>query len=152
VVPRVFHDGEALFTTGGISDEMHFVVEGTVNVFLVTPLEERLPLAVVRRGETIGEMGVIDDAPRSASAVANGEVRTLALSQTRYRELAARGDPVAVWLLDTTARGIARRIEAMTERVARARIDPQVLRNLPKDPREQVKRWWHWLGVGRMGG
>lgn len=149
LVRREYQEGDLLFIAGSVSDVMHFIVRGTVEVFFETSAREVVPLARLGPGETLGEMGVIDDRSRTASARALVDVHTLTLCQQCYRDLAARGDPLAVWLLDVTANTLARRILAMEERVARAKADPSILKNLPLDPRANARRWWEWIGFGR---
>jgi VanZ family protein len=65
----VYGDGETIFRCGDASDDFYVIQQGTVRLLNADGSE----LARAGTEEVIGEMGVIDDLPRSASAVAVGE-------------------------------------------------------------------------------
>jgi CRP-like cAMP-binding protein len=141
-------EGQLLFREGDLSNGMHFIVEGRVDVQVTGGEAESLPVATLGPGEIVGEMGVIDGCVRTASAVAGTRVRTCFLKASTWLELAAEGDRLAIWLLDVTTGTLARRIQALTERVAAARADPAQLRKLQPREGEGVRRGWAWLGLG----
>ena len=105
----------------------------------------RVLLGEVGPGEVLGEMGVLDDAPRSATATATDRVEALALSRAQYGRLAVRGEPLAHWFLSLVSRGVARRVRDLTMRIAEARADPDLLHHLPQHPEERAHSWWQFL-------
>lgn len=148
-VGRHFAEGEQLFVRGAPSEELYFVLKGEILVAMEVEGDEPLPLARLSSGEILGEMGVVDHCPRSATATALTAVDVGALSRERYQQLARAGDRLADWLLEQATSALAGRIHRMTERIAAARMDPEILRQLPQDHRERARRWWQVLSFFR---
>ena len=74
---RVFAHGTPLIRQGDIGDSLHIILKGRVRVELVHPqLIEPVVLADLGPGEVVGELGLLDGEPRSATATAVGEVDT----------------------------------------------------------------------------
>src|SRR5437764_14668138 len=76
--PRTFAPGDVLLRQGDPSESLHVIVRGRVSVEYLTP-GQWAPL-VVRElgvGEVVGEMGLLDQAPRSATVTAIDETDTL---------------------------------------------------------------------------
>ncbi len=62
--------GALLFRQGDRSDGCYIVVDGVLSIFAQSPQGEESLLALLGAGDVIGEMGLIDGMPRSASAAA----------------------------------------------------------------------------------
>ncbi len=84
---HTFADGELIAEQGELGDEMYIIVTGEVRV--VAKTETGNEVEIVRRGpgEQIGEMSILRKAPRMASLVALGEVRTLYIGQAAFEEI-----------------------------------------------------------------
>lgn len=74
---------EVLMTQGEISDCMYFLLSGR----LLVKLPDGTLIAQVGRGQTVGEMGVITDDPRSATVVAMRESILLKLDKAQFKKL-----------------------------------------------------------------
>ncbi len=70
-----FTSGEIIFEQGYPADCAYIVEEGYVEIFLMHPDGKEERLAVMQEGQMFGELGVLDDAPRNASARALKDVR-----------------------------------------------------------------------------
>ena len=64
-----FPKGKVLFKQGDKSDAAYIVNSGAVGMYREAQ-GRKVPLTTVRRGELFGEMAVIDDSPRMATAFA----------------------------------------------------------------------------------
>ncbi|MGH2572443.1 MAG: HEAT repeat domain-containing protein [Actinomycetota bacterium] len=86
VTEQAYTDGEVIAEQGEPGDEMYVVVSGEIRVLVTRPGGT---LEVARRppGEAVGEMAIISGAPRMASLVAAGEVRTLAIDRGRFERI-----------------------------------------------------------------
>jgi CRP-like cAMP-binding protein len=62
-----FHPGEIIFHEGDESREAYWILSGKVEISIDTP-QGRSVLTTLEEGEIFGEMGMIDDLPRAASA------------------------------------------------------------------------------------
>ncbi|MEI9896080.1 MAG: cyclic nucleotide-binding domain-containing protein [Chthoniobacter sp.] len=62
-----FQSGEFIFREGDESREAYWILSGRVEISIDTP-QGRSVLTILEDGEIFGEMGMIDDLPRTASA------------------------------------------------------------------------------------
>lgn len=95
---RRYTAGETLFHQGDDSVGLFLVVAGTVRV--LTPTEEGdLLLATLGQGECLGEMGVLDSQPRSATAVAATLLVTYFVPAAAFLDTLERAPRLALKLL-----------------------------------------------------
>ena len=66
-----YKQGEMIFRQGYPADHAYIVHKGAVAIFQEEASGSEKQLAVLRSGEMFGEMGILDDAPRNASARAH---------------------------------------------------------------------------------
>jgi EAL domain-containing protein (putative c-di-GMP-specific phosphodiesterase class I) len=97
-VRRHFERGEPIFSEGDAPDCAYLIEEGQVEIW-VEQRGERLTLAYLGQGEILGEMAVIDRAPRSASATALGAVTATEIRADQLRERLDEADPILRALL-----------------------------------------------------
>jgi CRP-like cAMP-binding protein len=73
--------GSVIFHEGDISNVAYVIESGRVEIYRTLANGERTSLALLEAGQMFGEMGVLDAAPRSASAraVTDVVVRTVDL-------------------------------------------------------------------------
>jgi CRP/FNR family cyclic AMP-dependent transcriptional regulator len=73
-----------IFEEGSIGDEMYLIHTGSVA--LTTQRNENGPvtLAVLKPGDFFGEMALVDDSPRSASAVALEDTQLITLDREKF--------------------------------------------------------------------
>ncbi len=62
--------GQAVFEEGDVGDRMYIIVEGSVDIVKSSEKGPGQVLVTLKGGDYFGEMSLIDDAPRSASALA----------------------------------------------------------------------------------
>src|SRR5690349_1023280 len=79
--PRDYDRGELLFVEGEQGDALLVLVTGSVTVFRTSPDGERAALTVLEPPEVLGEIALLDGAPRSASVEATEPTTVLALSR-----------------------------------------------------------------------
>ena len=97
---RKFPAGTEIMHQGDESDVMHVIIAGKVRVERSHPdLIEPITLAELGPGETVGEMGLLDAEPRSASAIAEADTETLELDAPTMAETIVNHPEVAQALL-----------------------------------------------------
>lgn len=77
-----FSNGDVIFNQGDVGDYMYAVVTGEVEM----RVGEKF-VTSVRENEFFGEMAVLDDQPRSATAHAMGSTTLAVISKERFMEM-----------------------------------------------------------------
>ena len=95
---RRFTSGEIIFREGDRTDGLYLVASGFVRIVTHRGQGE-MQLARLGPGETIGEMGVIDDAPRSATAIAGSFTVLYFVPREPFLDLVERQASLALKLL-----------------------------------------------------
>lgn len=86
LVRQELRPGEVLFYQGDAGHILYVVETGKVRIFVQGEEGQELSVAVCGTGDLVGEMSVIDELPRSASAMAMERAAVLRLSRERFRE------------------------------------------------------------------
>lgn len=86
-------ENECLFTQGDASDGCYAILDGILKVTMISPDGRAALLAMLGAGDVIGEMGLIDAQPRSATATALKPC-SLAYLATRDFKHVANANPV----------------------------------------------------------
>lgn len=92
--------GEALCREGDAATAVFFVLAGSVKLCKVAESGREVVLELRGRGEVLGEMGVVDGAPRSASAIGLDRVEALVIESDRFRALLLERPALAHRLLE----------------------------------------------------
>ena len=111
-----FAIGEVLFKQGGRSDGAYIILDGSADV-TVSAGDKEIVVASVSRNALIGEMGILTDAPRSASVTATSDLSALRIRKDVFFDLAREFPGVAVAVM----RELARRLERTNALLAEMR-------------------------------
>ena len=103
----VLATGEYIFRKGETAKVMYLIIEGKVDLMLDDTVIE-----VAEQGDFIGEMALIDDEPRSASARARGDCRVFPIDEARFQLLVKETPFFALQMMKTLARRL-RKMDAL---------------------------------------
>jgi CRP/FNR family transcriptional regulator, cyclic AMP receptor protein len=106
--PRVCAAGEAIFQAYDMGAEMYVVLEGQVEL----TIDGRV-LETLGPGEPFGEMALIDQAPRTATAVAKTPCQLAVISEKRFLFMVQTAPHFALQIMKV----MADRLRKMNERV-----------------------------------
>ena len=95
---RHFQQGTIIFEENDYGDEMFIIVSGEVGI-LKGEKQTKTFLAQLTAGECFGEMGLLDDRPRSASVQTLQDTHVLSLEKDRLRTLVIRYPELAFGML-----------------------------------------------------
>ncbi|MCM2314564.1 MAG: cyclic nucleotide-binding domain-containing protein [Thermoanaerobaculia bacterium] len=128
-----FPGGSTIFQEGDLGTEMFIILEGRVRIEKKIRGETHL-LSTLEKGDFFGEMGVLENAPRSADAVAESDCKLLAITGSRFDEMIRKNPEIAVRIIRKYATRL-REANVLLERLAGPHIDPEaIVKNL--DPVE----------------
>jgi CRP-like cAMP-binding protein len=94
-----FVDGDVIFHEGDASDAAYLVVSGIVEIVTGSGSPNAKTISVLGKGEYFGEMGAIDNCPRSATAVAKGTVDCVSVGPEEFMETLVKEPKEAIDLL-----------------------------------------------------
>ncbi|MGZ6827482.1 MAG: Crp/Fnr family transcriptional regulator, partial [Mycobacteriales bacterium] len=112
--PREYDRGELLFVEGDVGDALLVLVSGSVTVFRTSPEGDRAALTVLEPPEVLGEVALLDGAPRSASVEAIERTVVLSLSRAEFFGL-LRHQPA---VLEPLMRQLGQMVRRLTEQAA----------------------------------
>ena len=98
---KVFYADQMIFKEGDMGDRAYLIQDGQVQI-----LKNGAPLATLGKGELFGEMALVDDQPRMASAKAVADVSVVVINRETFREKLAKSDPFVRGLLNIFVRNI----------------------------------------------
>jgi CRP-like cAMP-binding protein len=113
-IPRELAGGEWIFREGSVGDEMYVVVDGRVRISTEIPGAGEEALTLLGPGSYFGEMAVIDEAPRSADAVAHSACTLLAIRRDDLDRLMFLDKDLAYALLWPLVRTLSSRLRETT--------------------------------------
>jgi CRP-like cAMP-binding protein len=101
--PLAVSPGTVLFAAGDPGDEMYVVRTGSVDLMIGNTLVEK-----VGPGGILGELALVDPAPRSATAVAGPECTLVRVDQHEFDDLVRRVPGLALEVMKVMARRLRR--------------------------------------------
>jgi CRP/FNR family cyclic AMP-dependent transcriptional regulator len=110
-------EGQPIFREGSTGDEMYVIVAGTVRISKEIPGAGEEALTLLGPGSYFGEMAAIDDAPRSADAVAHTACGLLAIRREDLDRLMFLDKDLAYAVLWAFVRTLSSRLRDTTEKL-----------------------------------
>jgi CRP-like cAMP-binding protein len=104
---RSFTVGQTIFKEGEPGDVMYVVEEGEVDI-----LRSGRPIETIAPGGIFGEMAIIDNSPRSATAVAKSDCTLLPVDETTFTIYVQHAPFFALEVMRTMAERLRRRLES----------------------------------------
>lgn len=108
---------EMIFKEGDIGDAFYLIVTGSVRISTLVPGVGEEALTILSEGEYFGEMALIDDAPRSASAIANDDGMLLYIGKDDFRNLLEQQTDIAYKLLWVFTKTLSARLRKTDEQL-----------------------------------
>ena len=110
--------GEYLFMEGDQGSFMGFVVNGVLEVQKNTTTGERVTLARLTKGSSIGEMAIIDQSVRSATVVAKQAATLVTLTEKGFDFLAEKQPALGVQVIKKIARLLSLNMRRTSSKLA----------------------------------
>jgi len=107
----VLHEGDK-------SNCLCIIIKGRINIFKNLPNDEQLKIAEVTADESIGEMGIIDGEPFSASAIASEDSTVLLITSEDFQDIVNQHHDLGNKLLWKLSKILTARLRDTTKRLA----------------------------------
>ncbi|MFI5118781.1 MAG: cyclic nucleotide-binding domain-containing protein [Thermoanaerobaculia bacterium] len=106
-----FAAGQPIFGEGEVGTEMFVIQSGTVEIYKRSRRGEEQLLATLEKGDFFGEMSILEDVPRTASARAKTDCELVRINQSTFDEMLRHNAEIAVRML----RKLSRRLRETTK-------------------------------------
>jgi CRP/FNR family transcriptional regulator, cyclic AMP receptor protein len=114
-VTRTFQEMEVIFEEGSHGDEMYIVHSGLVKLVRKSAAGETV-IALIEPGEFFAEMALVDNAPRSVTALAGtDQTRLLVLDRDKFLFLISHQPAFALTIMHV----LCQRVREMNEKLAK---------------------------------
>ncbi|MEE4240205.1 MAG: cyclic nucleotide-binding domain-containing protein [Desulfopila sp.] len=110
--------GEYLFVEGDKGNFMGFVVHGVLEVSKKSETGGNIVIARLTRGNSIGEMAIIDKSTRSATVVAVQASTMVTLTDRGFEILAQKSPTLGIKLIQKTARLLSLNMRRTSSKLA----------------------------------
>jgi CRP/FNR family cyclic AMP-dependent transcriptional regulator len=110
---KSFPRGTTIISAGDTTDSLFVIISGRLKVMMSDDEGREVILAMLNAGEFFGEMGLIDDHPRSATVVALEPCELLSLSKRDFMKSLEDNFELAM----TVMRGLVRRLREADKKI-----------------------------------
>ena len=108
----VFDSGKVIFEEDRVGDHMYIIQEGNVRIGKMIEGKEHI-LAVLGKGDFFGEMAIVTQVRRTATATAAGTVRLLAFDRPGFMNMISKNTRIALNIIDK----LCRRLQAANAQI-----------------------------------
>jgi CRP/FNR family cyclic AMP-dependent transcriptional regulator len=105
--------GSTIMVAGDPTDSLYIILSGRLKVMMSDAEGKEVILSILGPGEFFGEMGLIDDAPRSASVVAIEPCELLSIAKRDFSKCLAENFEMAMAVM----RGLVRRLREADRKI-----------------------------------
>jgi len=110
--------GMVLCKEGAVGDSLFYVIEGIIEIRKESFDGRQTVLAQFNKGATVGEMSLIEDSPRSATATAIDQAELLILTRQNFERLLDSSPFIATKILRNIAKSLSNRLRHTSGRFA----------------------------------
>jgi CRP-like cAMP-binding protein len=119
IYEREYREGEYIFEIGQPGASLFIVQTGEISVEISSDTHDTTQLAVLGKHAFVGELALLDEAPRSASARAMTSTKVFALFRKDLHELATVNPDITSKIYRSLATIIGNRLKATNELIER---------------------------------
>ncbi len=120
---RIYHQGEIIFSQGDPGFGMYIIESGMVSIVL---MPSQHCVAELSDGEFFGELTLLDESPRNASAISQTDCKMLCFFQPDLFDLINRDPHLGVKIMLGLARTIGARLKYTNECISSMKALPAV--------------------------
>ncbi len=119
LIKEKIEDGKMIFNEGDAGDKLYIILKGEVEIFKKIGDTREEVLATLKTGDFFGEMSLIEQQPRSASARARGKLSALTMSKQDFDLVLKASEPMAAKIYRFFAQTCSKRLREADEKIKR---------------------------------
>ncbi len=120
-----FDDGDVVFNSGDSADFAYVIMDGAVDIITETDAGP-IVIGMLQQNQLIGELGLLNNAPRNATLIAHGNLRAMKITGEMFFRLLRENSEVALdvirMLSDKLSRSHAR-VEELQQQINQQQDD-----------------------------
>lgn len=93
-----YENGDPVFNLGDAPDDVYLILQGMIELKIPKQESYRFNSLILHQGHLFGELGVLDNKPRYATATANGPVRLMKINGDEFKSHLAKNQEVQLIL------------------------------------------------------
>jgi CRP/FNR family transcriptional regulator, cyclic AMP receptor protein len=105
--------GSTIIAAGDPTDALYIVISGRLKVMMSDDEGREVILAILGQGEFFGEMGLVDDEPRSATVIAIEPCELLTIARIDFKKCLAENFDIAMGVM----RGLVKRLREADRKI-----------------------------------
>ena len=114
---RTYLKGETIFAQGDIGRALFIVFSGKIALARLDPVTQKTEtIATVNPGEFFGEMALLEEMPRTATAIAAEETKVFMLFKIKLDSLLFARPKIGVYIAAQLAKILSARLRALLEK------------------------------------
>ncbi len=118
VFPYKFKQDQILFYEGEHAHYMCFVLSGELDIIKGDEKEgQQVVITTIGKGESLGEMSLLDGLPRSATVKARSDVYVIALKREQFSQLQAEHPAIALKIIKAIARVLSTNLRKTSDQI-----------------------------------
>jgi CRP-like cAMP-binding protein len=121
--------GKVIFSEGDPGTETFILISGAVEISKRTSLSTSKTLITLKPGDIFGEMAIIEQMPRSATAIAVKDSRLLSLDESLFFQMIEKNPDFAVKVVKILCERI-RRTNATIQQLSSANRETRIIQGL----------------------
>jgi len=111
---RKYATGDIVFSEGDLGTEMYVVHQGRIEI-LRTMANERRQIATLEKGDFFGEMSLLEELPRNATARALEETKLIEINGALFDRMLRRNPEIAVRIMRKLSRRVRQTDEYLSQ-------------------------------------
>src|SRR5919107_2531648 len=135
-------EGATLFRAGEPGESLYFVRSGEVELFIQDNVGQKITLDTARLGDFFGEIALLDEGPRTATAVALSDAELIELDRDDLLLLFQRKPDAALHMLAAMGR-MTRKADALLRTRVSRNVNEEVEERLT--PIQRISDWLAWF-------
>ncbi len=128
-----YKKGESIFREGDQAEEMFIIHSGKVRIFKKTDNKDET-LAILEKGDFFGEMGILENLPRSASAEAVEDCELIKINVAMLDEMMRKNPEISIRIL----RNLASKLRETDEKLIFLLSQSKGISELQESKREPI--------------
>lgn len=108
ITRRKYPKDSVIFFEKDVGDALFMIVSGRVRITILADDGREIVLSVLGEGDFFGEMSLLDNEPRSATAIAMEETEVAIIHQKEFFSVVERQPPILIKILSTLSARLRR--------------------------------------------